>query len=169
MWKPQLKTMDQGATRGRTNSGVMAHRREVGGRKLLTVSLLVLVVAAMSVGSVYVTNQVTRLRLEIARLEDQREFLEAGSARLLRTWNKVSAASVVVARAERELGLVVPDEPGLVLVQMPEDGGRISTWRRLLSNMAGGDPAQAGEVSPGWVMGAMVSLTPRQPSATGGN
>ena len=29
------------------------------------------------------------------------------------------------------------------------------------------DPAQAGEVSPGWVMGAMVSLTPRQPSITG--
>ncbi len=167
MWKPKLDVGPEGAPGNRTNHGVMAHRRAVGGRKVLAVGLLVLASAILLAGSVYISNRVTGLRTEIAGLESRREFLEAGSAGLLTVWNKATAPAVVTARAQRELGLIVPAEPGLVLVRVPEYEQRVSPWRRLLDNMGGGAAAQAAEVVPNRIMGSMVSLRPRQVRAGG--
>jgi len=169
MWKPKLEMGPEGALCSRANSGVMAHRRCVGGRKLLCGALLVLMMGVLLAGSVFVSNRVTGLRTDIAGLESRREFLEAGSARLLTVWNRKTAPSVIIDRAERELGLVVPTEPGLVLVQLPANQQGPSPWRRLLDNMSGVDQLQAAELNPSWIMGSMVSLTPRPVQIPGNN
>jgi cell division protein FtsB len=167
MWKTKRDQAPLHQPGRRTNNGVMAHRRAVASRQVMVATLLMLVFAVLLVGSVYVSSRVTGLRAEIARLEDRREFLEAGSARLLLVWNKATAPAVITARAQAELGLVAPTEPGLVLVQLPADEQRISPWRRLLANVGGGDEAQAAGLNPRWVMGSMVSLTPRQTRVRG--
>jgi len=169
MWNTRTDSAPVGAPGNRTNNGVMAHRRGLGSRKVLISALLVLVFAVLLGGSVYVSNRVTEFRSEIARLESRREFLESGSARLLTVWNKATSPQVITTRARRELGLVVPTDPGLVLVQVPDGGPRTSRWQRLLDSMGGGDPAQASELNPAWVMGSMVSLTPLSSPAAGVN
>ncbi len=160
MWKPKLELAPSGAPYEQKSNNAMAHRRAVGGRKVVLAILLLSVFAVLSAGSVYVSNRTTGMRAEIAQLENRREFLEAGSARLLTIWNKATAPSVIAERAHRELGLIVPDEPSLVLVAMPAGDARVSRWRLWLENVGGGDPAEATIVQPTWVIGSMVSLTP---------
>jgi hypothetical protein len=169
MWKPKLETSTAGAPGNCANHGAMAHRRGVGGRKAVTGTGLLLLAAVLFAGSVAVSNRVTSLRSEIARLESRREVLEASRARLLTVWNQAAAPSVIIARAEAELSLIVPEDPGLVLVQMPDDGERVNPWRRWLASVGGGQDAEAGELNPGLVMGSMVSLTPRASRAPGEN
>jgi hypothetical protein len=146
----------------------MAHRRAMGGRRMALASLLVLAVTFLMAGSVYVSNRVTGLRTEIARLESRRGFLEAGSARLLGQWNHATAPAVVVERASRELGLVAFDDPGLVLVQMPATGDQVSRWRQLLENVSAGTAVQAAQAATSAGQEPMVSLTPRTAHPAGG-
>jgi len=167
MWKANREPAPTRTPDKRTSSWAMAHRRGVGSRRVFAGAMLLLVFAVLPAGSVYVSNQVIGLRAEIARLEDRREFLEADSARLLTVWNKATAPTAITSRAAQELGLVIPTEPGLVLVQLPVSEQRVSPWRRLLDNVGGGDVAQAGEMNASWVMGSMVSLTPRSTSYQG--
>lgn len=168
MWKAFRKPALGPTPDQRTSAGAMAHRRGVGSRRVFVGAMLLLVFAVLLAGSVYVSNRVIGLRAQIARLEDRREFLEADAARLLTIWNKATAPTVITARARRELGLVRPTEPGLVLVQLPVSEQRVSPWRRLLDNVGGGDVAQAGEMNASWVMGSMVSLTPWHTRTQGG-
>lgn len=161
MWKPKLET---GTTRkgpARVAGGAMAHRRAVGGQKLAVGSVGLLLLAFLLAGSVYISNRVTGLRAEIAQLESQTEFLEAGSARLQSDWNKATAPAVIKDRAWQELGLFSPRNPDLVLVAQPVAGDKVSVWRRWLDNVGGADAAQAATV-PGPSQGNMVSLSPRQ-------
>jgi hypothetical protein len=169
MWKPKLEITPAGAPGNRTNHGAMAHRRGMGGRKVLTGTGLLLLAAVLLAGSVFVSNRVTSSRSEIARLENRSEVLEASSARLLSVWNQAAAPSVIIARSEAELGLIVPEDPGLVLVQTLDDGERVNPLRRWLASVGGGQDAEAGELNPGLVMGSMVSLTPRGAQARGEN
>ncbi len=115
-------------------------------------------------GSINISNQTTALRTEIASLEARQEFLEAGSGHLLARWNAATSTEVIIRRARGELGLVVPDAPGLVLVH--EEGSRKSNgsglWQKFLSRFGGGTPVQAAEDQVGLVVGTMVSLTPRK-------
>lgn len=138
----------------------MAHRRTMGGRKLAAGAVAMLMVAVMLAGSVYVSNRVTGLRARIAGLESQRKFLEAGSARLQTDWNKQTAPTVIISRAEAELGLVTSTVPALVLVQRPASGDRTSVWRRWLDNVGGAQAAQAAVLPPA-ASGTMISLSPR--------
>jgi len=167
MWKPRLESNTPGPGNSRVSIGAMAHRRTMGGRKLLAGSLALVLLAVMLAGSVYVSNRVTGLRAEIARLECRREFLEAGSARLLTAWNKATAPAMIISRARKELVLVKPEEPDLVLVQMPATGEAVSAWRRLWGNMGGPEAAQAAPV-PADAPDGMVSLSP-QPADAGGD
>ena len=169
MWQPKQDLAHTQAPQQRTSGGVMAHRRTVGGRSVLLAVVSVVVFGFLLAGSVYVSNRVTDLRTGISRLEDRRGFLEAGTAGLLTKWNKAIAPAVITSRAQRELGLIVPDEPGLVLVELANEAEQTSAWRRLLENMGGGDPVQAAEFSPRMVMGSMVSLTPRDSVLQGGD
>ena len=169
MWKTNREPAPTRTPDKRTSSWAMAHRRGVGSRRVFAGVILLVVFAVLLAGSVYVANQVTGLRAEIAGLEDRREFLEADSAHLLTVWNKATAPAAITARARQELGLVMPAEPGLVLVQLPVSEQRVSPWRRLLDNVGGGEVAQAGELNASWVMGSMVSLTPRRTWSQGGH
>jgi len=139
----------------------MAHRRRVASGRLTLFILGSLLLGLMLAGRVFVSNQVTGLRAEIAALEDRREFLEAGSAQLLAHWNAATASAVVTARARRELGLICPDTPDPVLVRLDESvsdpGG---AWRRWLDGFGGGEPARAADGGPGSEVGTMVSLAP---------
>ena len=167
MWKPKLDTAPAGAPCNRTIQGAMAHRRALGGRNLMLVAVAVLLGSALLAGSVIVSNRVTRLRAEIARLESRRGFLEAGSAGLLTRWNKATAAGVITARAERELGLIAPEQPCLVLLQVPGDAAPVSRLQRLLENFGSGNVPAANAASDR-MLGTMVSLTPRASRSQGG-
>jgi hypothetical protein len=168
MWKPKLDSNRTGSPCRRNKGGAMAHRRAVGGRRMALATLLVLVLTFLMAGSVYVSNRVTGLRMEIARLESRRGFLEAGSARLLGQWNQATAPAVIVERASHELGLVALDEPDLVLVQIPATGEQVSRWRRLLDNVGGGASVSSAVAAPVNGLDPMVSLTPRSLSPAGG-
>jgi cell division protein FtsB len=127
-----------------------------------------LVLALLLTGRVLLLNQITVMRAEIAQLNDRKGFLETRAASLQQRYNQQTSAAVVIGRAERELKLVQPAEPGLVLVRLPRDSGK-SRWAlpAWLGNLAGGDPAQATPPAAGLTTGAMVHLNPenRSPQA----
>jgi len=146
--------------------GAMAHRRQFVGCEVVYGVAVFALLALLLFASVVVSNRVTSLRSEISRLETESRILEAGSAQLIFAWNKATAQEVIKSRARRELGLITSDDPVLVLVPVDDAAPQVSRWRKILENMGGADAAQAGEMNPNWVMGSMISLTPR---ATGGD
>ncbi len=148
-------------------SRAMAHRRGLVRGKVTLGIIGTLGLGLLLAGSVFISNQTTGLRTEIAALESRREFLEAGSGLLLTRWNAASSAKVITRRARVEIGLEVPENPGLVLVcrnEVCEDEGT-GGWRRFLSRFGGGDVAQAAGDHVSLVVGSMVSLTPRNAQA----
>ena len=161
MWRPNLKC--PAGQNGNRCSRTMAHRKRIFGGKVALGVLGGLAVGALLTGSIYISNETTRLRTRIAMLEDQKEVLEAGSGRLMTKWNAATSGEVILARAEKELGLMVPENPGLVLVCRvePDPPGGSGAWRKFLSRFGGGTDARASEDHMGMVTGAMVSLTPR--------
>ena len=111
MWKPAIN--DDGAARC---AATMAHRRQFVGCEVVYGLCILALLGSMLFGSVIISNRVTSLRTEIERLENERTFLEAGSAEFLFAWNKVTTQEVITSRARRELGLFTSDDPVLVLV-----------------------------------------------------
>lgn len=152
----------------RCRDAAMAHRRPLvrGGavRALGFGGLIVLAVAC----SVLVSAEVTRLRALAGDLEDRRICLEAEAADLARRWAEATGPAMVIARAERELGLVMPAQPDFVLVAARGDGAAGDGFlRRMLAGLGGGATANAAQ-PPVFVDGAMVSLDPaREPAAKG--
>ena len=125
---------------------------------VITVAVVVLVALLMG-GRIFLTNQITGLRARVADYESQKEFLEAGSAQLHKDWNRESSGEVIIRRAQKELGLIVPQEPGLVLVCLREDHKGQGVLKKLWDGLSVSE--SAGEV----VAGAMVSLVPRSARA----
>ncbi len=138
-----------------SGDGAMARRKGVLTTQVVMVVVVAALVGLLLGGRIFLTNQITSMRARVADLENQKEFLEAGSAKLHMNWNHASSGEVVVARAQKELGLIVPEKPGLVLVCL--DGPKKD--KNVLRDLWAGLPAsdQAGEL----VAGAMVSLVPR--------
>ena len=60
---------------------------------------------------------------ELVRLRNQRSVLEGRRAALLRRVREAESRSVLVPRAE-SLGLRLPDDSSIVILQAPESGGR---------------------------------------------
>ena len=161
MWKPTPCNLRPTGESCRRDGGAMAHRRGLFRRSTATAAPLLLLGGLLLAGAVFVSNQVVALRVQVDDLQDRREFMEARQARLRSQWNTMTAADVVVARAERELGLIRPAEPGLVLVQVPQSGGKGDRrWDRFLAQLGGGTPVQAAD-HPGTSPDRMVSLLPR--------
>jgi len=159
----QTRTLLQGEG---TDDGTMARRRGIFTARLLGSLLAVLLLGLLMGGRVFISNQITDLRAEIACLEDQKEFLEAGQADLQAAWNEATSPRTVRRRAESELGLVLPAQPGLALVAVPTDGnGADGLWQRMMDRLGvdGGPLAQAASMEK--LTGAMVSLTPRSAMA----
>ena len=163
MWKPDISLKCPAGTQTRRCTRTMAHRRRLAGGQVTLTALGALSLGLLMAGSIYISNQTTALRTEIASLEVRQEFLEAGNGHLLARWNAATSTEVIIRRARRELGLVVPEDPGLVLVH--EEGSRKTPgsglWQKFLSRFGGGSDVQAADDQIGLVVGSMVSLTPR--------
>ena len=142
-----------------TEGGAMAQRKGILTAQVVAVVVVVIVMGALMGGRIFLTNQITGLRTRVADLENQREFLEAGSARLHLQWNEASSRETIVTRASTELGLIVPESPGLVLVcvRKPQKGHAV--WDALWE----GFPAR--ERTSQLVANAMISLEPRSARA----
>lgn len=138
-----------------SGDGTMARRKGVLTVRVVLTVFLVLVVGALMLGRIFLSNQITGLRSRVADLENQKEFLEAGNANLLSRWNLASKDETIVKRAEKELGLIVPEDPGPVLVCVREDRQSRSGWKQRWTSWL--DQDRTSQV----MAGAMVSLVPR--------
>ncbi len=101
----------------------MAHRRGHASQAplwfgLAGAGILLILAASMQIG-----GAVTNLRQDIQVLERGCDELHARQALLSLHWNSESSRHVVIARAEQEIDLMCPDEPSLLLVAAPMDGG----------------------------------------------
>ncbi len=128
----------------RYECGLMAHRKDLFSRSAaLAVPVLLLGVVLLA-GVVYISNQVVACRLQIARLDDRREYLDARSALLQARWNALTRADVIQARATREIGLVQAEQPHLVLLQATAgEEEKYGLWRRVLAHFGGGTSLEA--------------------------
>ena len=151
----------------RRSTWAMAHRRGLLRGQVTRGILSTLGLGLLLAGSIFISNQTTGLRTNIAALDARREFLEAGSGELLTQWNAATSAKVITRRAKVEIGLQEQEDPGLVLVCSDRDGqeGATGGWRRFLSRFGGGDAALAAGDKVGLVVGSMISLTPRNAQA----
>lgn len=161
MWSTPKLAVGPGAGDTRRRTGSMAHRKGLFTAQVGAVLVVSLLLAVLMTGRVVILNQMTAMRTRIAVLEDQKCFLETRSASLQAHWNKQTSAQVICDRAEKELDLINPQEPGLVLVKLPADPGKSRWgWPQWLEGFGGGDPAQAGENLSVRPDGKMVHLTP---------
>ena len=127
--------------------GAMArHRDRAAGTptRLIVVGVVITAILALSI---QIGGQVTRLREEIQALRRDCDELQARQALLSVRWNAESSRQVVMRRAEVELDLICPEEPGLLLVAAPGGGpGDRQTLVALGGSVRGGLPAAvAGE------------------------
>lgn len=169
MWKPDMPVARTQGPDARRDSRNMAIRRRLIRGKVTFAILGIMVLVVMLGGSVFVSNQVTDMRADIARLEARQDFLEAGSALLLTEWNRATSSEVIIPRAARDLDLHVPVLPQLVLVETDPaviQGG--NALRRLIGKLQGATEARASAMPPMAAAGTMVSLTPRTTQGTGG-
>lgn len=172
MWMTPKLAVGPGERNSARRTGNMAHRKGLITARVGAVLLAGLLLAVLLAGRMVLLNQMTVMRTNIAVMEDRKDFLETKSADLLARWNQETSAQVICARAEKELGLRSPEQPGLVLVKLPADPGKSRWgWPRWLESIGGGDPAQAGELGTGRADGQMVYLVPsgRSSADTGEN
>ncbi len=148
-----------------SGDGAMARRKGVVTTRVTVIAGVIILVGILMAGRIFLTNQITGLRSQVADLESQKEFLEAGSAKLHKKWNLVSSSKIVMARAQKELGLIVPQNPGLVLVCWNTKDQSKSVWSKLKKGVLSADLNTVGlsaeEAMAGAVSDAMVSLEPR--------
>jgi len=122
----------------------MARRRRLAGRPVLFSLVGCIAVTAALAQLVMLANNVVNLRGDIARLHDEGAYLDGHIADLAARWQQLTTRSVVIARAERELGLVTPDGPGPTIVLTRQMATRqVPVWRRVLGAVGAGDVAQA--------------------------
>ena len=125
--------------RPRRRSGPMARTRRLVDRRVLGIAAAGCGAALLLGLLVSLANGVVNLRADILRLQGEHAYLEARYAGRVAEWNRVSARETVVARAIAELGLVLPDQPGPVLVLHEEEPARRpSMLARVLDSVGGG-------------------------------
>ena len=146
MWNPSSKTNEGAAMKTRRRTGAMAQRRRLVSSRMTGLFCGGLLLVTALVGMVSLSNSVNGMRASIAELEDNREFLEAHAALLQARWNQATLPAVIIARASSELALMLPENPGQVLLTYePESANNGSRWLQLFDGFGGGDPAVAGE------------------------
>lgn len=164
-WMSQRKA--PAARRRRDRTMDMAQRRSLVAGRVVAGLLAGSAVALLLAGVVFLSNSVTGLRSQIAALESHKCCLEAASADLQVRWNQATRPTVIRERARRELGLIDPGEPALVLVRAERTGesGR-AAWTRVLDRIGGGQVAQASEAATATIGPGLVSLVPRAAAGT---
>lgn len=161
MWRNNGRKRTLRNSSGRRRAADMAHRRSLARGRLAIGLAAGVTMAVLMCGAVFLSNEVTDLRADIAVLENRRCCLEAESARLQLSWNRASSPEIILARAQRESGLAVPDEPALVLVQADPERRERASWKSLLDGFGGGSVAQAGVTAVAAPASRFVSLVPR--------
>jgi hypothetical protein len=97
-------------------TAAMARRRGAGRLAPWCFVLAGVVITAALTASIQIAGAVTNLRGEILALQQQCDELAARQAVLAVDWNTETSRQRIMRRAERELSLVCPDVPGLLLV-----------------------------------------------------
>ncbi len=127
------------APRARHRGGPMARTRRLAGRRVLLILSHGSGAALLLVLLVCLANGVVNLRADIQTDEGELAYLEARYAAHLAEWNRISARETIVPRAREELGLVLPEEPGPVLVlRREETSSSPSVLARVLDSVGGG-------------------------------
>jgi hypothetical protein len=168
MWKPDLKLKSPAGPNTRREARTMAHRRRIFKGQATVATLVTLGFGLLLGGSIFISNQTVALRRDMAGLESRRECLEVQEGRLLTDYNAARKPEVIIKRGMAELGLVLPENPDLVLVcrDNREDDHEPSLARKFFSKFGGASEARAGEPNWGLVSGTMVSLTPLNSGAS---
>jgi hypothetical protein len=150
----------------RSRDTAMAHRRGFVCRQALRAGFAVAALAAVVAGSVYVSTEATRLRALVGELADERNCLKAEGAELESRWIAQTCPTAITARVHRETDLRESPDPDFVLLtrEAPAAAGA-GLLQRVIAGLAGGSTANAAP-APQFVTGTMVSLTPRQRTAT---
>jgi cell division protein FtsB len=119
--------------------GTMARSRCVAGRPAVRVIVAGIGATLLLAHLVALANGVVNLRRQIDGLQSEKSYLEARYALRIAQWNRLSSREMIVARAEKELGLITPDGPGPVIVMTDGTTERPqSVWRRFLDAIGGG-------------------------------
>jgi cell division protein FtsB len=127
------------APRARHRGGPMARTRRLADRRVLLILTHGSGAALLLVLLVSLANGVVNLRADIQSQESELAYLETRYAARLAEWNRISAREAVVPRAMQELGLVLPEEPGPVLVLRREGTSSApSVLARVLDSVGGG-------------------------------
>ncbi|MHB8078232.1 MAG: hypothetical protein ACYDIE_03125 [Candidatus Krumholzibacteriia bacterium] len=124
--------------------GPLARPRRLGGQTaLLTIALGAAATAALT-EIITVNNRIVVERAEIDRLRSEKAYLEATIGGLEGAWGRLAARDSVVARAGRELGLVIAEAPGAVVVVRGDAAGSGNpAWRRVLDTVGGAEGVAA--------------------------
>ncbi len=123
---------------------IMAQRRDLFCRNTALAVPLVVLGLVLLTGTVFVSNLVVANRMRVAALEDRQEYLEARVAVLQAQWNSLTTPGKIQLRAQRELGLILPAAPHLVLVQEnPQEAAKDGVWNRFLAHFGGAAPLEA--------------------------
>jgi hypothetical protein len=129
----------------------MARRRDGSQRRPLWIAAALVLVFALLGGAIQLGNSAASLRRGIQDLGREVEIASARQALLELQWNRASSRQVVMRRAARELGLISPEAPGLVLLAVSPDQPSEEPWTRWRRHLAQDGPvpaALAGAVTP---------------------
>ena len=149
MWKPPVRRSAAPARPGGRHVGPMARSRRLAGRRVLVCAVLGGAATLALTQLITLSNSVIATRADVERLRRDKAFLEGSLGRLEGEWNRRAARDSVVARAQRELKLVLPaaDEARVMVVSGPPAPGP-APWRRVLGTLGGAEAvatATAGE------------------------
>jgi len=157
-WRNRLRTVKAIGRAGSLRpdgpwSGTMARSRRRAGKAALKVVGACVVLAVVSGSLVLLSNTVVVARQQIECLQSEKEYLETRLGRLEEDWNRAVSREKVVARAEKELGLIAPDGPGtMVVLTDTATERRLPLLDRVLAAVGGGGgsiaAATAGESRP---------------------
>ncbi len=124
---------------GGTRSRAMARSRNIRDRAPLLIGGACIVAVTLFSLLVTFSNAVVKERRRLADLRADKVYLETKIGRLEGAWFRATSRESIVARAEKDLGLVTPDGPGLVVVlATAAKERRLPAWRRVLAAVGGG-------------------------------
>ncbi len=124
---------------GVTNRRTMARSRSIRDRAPLLIGGACFVAMILFSLLVAFSNAVVQERRLLRDLRADKVYLETKIGRLEEEWYRATSRDRIVAWAEKELGLVTPDGPGLVVVlASAAKERRLPAWRRVLAAVGGG-------------------------------
>ncbi|MBU0741833.1 hypothetical protein KKG45_08755 [bacterium] len=135
MMRALFSMLECGAARRRT----MARSRSIRDRAPLVIGAACCVAVVLFSLLVAFSNAVVKERRLLRDLRADKVYLETKIGRLEEEWYRATSRDRIVALAEKELGLVTPDGPGLVVVlASAAKERRLPAWRKVLAAVGGG-------------------------------